>query len=89
MKTYHYIVSGKVQGVGYRFCVGYKLKKLEMRGIIRNLDSGDVEIYLQGEEKKIKDCERYIKLGSPYGKVSNIKKEIVDIKEFSKFNIEY
>lgn len=89
MKTYHYIISGKVQGVGYRFCVGYKLEKLEVKGLIRNLDSGDVEIYLQVKEEKIKDCERYIKLGSPYGKVINIKKEVIDTKEFSKFNIEY
>ena len=45
MKTFHYIVKGMVQHVGYRFYVGMRARKLEVSGKVRNLDNGDVEVF--------------------------------------------
>lgn len=89
MTTFHYIISGKVQGVGYRFYVGFRLEKLGVKGLVRNLDSGEVELFMQGDEEQIFIGEKYIKMGTPWSKVENIEKEIIEMKEFSKFNIEY
>lgn len=89
MKTFHYIVEGRVQGVGYRFYVGYRLNKLKLKGKIKNLDSGDVEVLLQGSEEEIIIAERYLKMGSPLSKVENIIKDIIEKEEFFKFDIEY
>ena len=89
MKTFHYLVSGKVQGVGYRFYVGYRLERLGLTGNIKNLETGEVEIFIQGEDEKIFIGEKYIKMGSPLAKVKDIKKEIIEKAEFLKFNIEY
>ena len=44
---------------------------------------------MQGDEEQIFIGEKYIKMGTPWSKVENIEKEIVEMKEFSKFNIEY
>ncbi len=49
MKTYHYIVKGLVQHVGYRFYVGMRGKKLGVCGKVRNLDNGDVEVFVQAD----------------------------------------
>lgn len=89
MTTFHYIISGKVQRVGYRFYVSYRLERLGVKGLVRNLDNGDVELFMQGDENEIFIGEKYIKMGTPWSKVENIKKEIIEMKEFSKFNVEY
>jgi acylphosphatase len=43
-----YLVHGRVQGVGYRYFVQYVADSLGMKGWVRNLDDGSVEVYAIG-----------------------------------------
>lgn len=43
-----YVVRGRVQGVGYRYFVDRCAKYIGLAGHVRNLDSGDVEVYVIG-----------------------------------------
>lgn len=43
-------VRGKVQGVGFRVFARQAALRHGIRGWVRNLDSGDVEVYAEGEE---------------------------------------
>ena len=52
MKTFHYIVKGMVQHVGYRFYVGMRARKLGVCGKVRNLSDGDVEVFVQSDDFK-------------------------------------
>ncbi|MEY8351889.1 acylphosphatase [Lachnospiraceae bacterium 54-53] len=49
----HIYVSGRVQGVGFRFRTQYYAKGLGLTGWVRNLDDGRVEMELQGTEEGI------------------------------------
>ena len=49
------IVSGNVQGVGYRTLVRQISKRMRVTGIVRNLPEGDVEIYCQCSDKETLD----------------------------------
>ncbi|MDP0489065.1 MAG: acylphosphatase [Fusobacterium sp. JB021] len=89
MKSFKYIVKGRVQGVGYRFYVGLRLKKLGAKGYVKNLDNGDVEVIIQIKEDKLIRAEKYIEKGSPYGKVIEVKKSILEMKECSSFDLRY
>jgi acylphosphatase len=42
------LVRGQVQGVGYRYFVIQKAHSLNLRGYVRNLSNGDVEVLAQG-----------------------------------------
>lgn len=53
MKTYRVIVSGKVQGVGFRAYVSQAAQKEQLKGTVRNLSDGTVEIILQGSEEDL------------------------------------
>ena len=49
----HVLVSGIVQGVGYRAFAERTARDLGIKGWVRNLDDGRVEIYIEGEAEKL------------------------------------
>ena len=53
MKRYYGIVSGRVQGVGFRYFFQYNALRLDLTGSVKNLSNGNVEFYIQGDESKI------------------------------------
>ncbi len=49
----HAIISGRVQGVGFRYFVQGKANVLEIKGWVRNRWDGTVEVMAQGERKNL------------------------------------
>ena len=90
MKTYKFLVSGKVQGVWYRKYVSENAKKHGFRGYIKNLPDGRVEAVANIEnDDRLKEFIKILKEGSPFSIVENIEiKEIPNIK-FNDFEIRY
>lgn len=50
VKRIQAIVSGSVQGVGYRYFAAHAAHRLGVRGTVRNLPGGQVEAIGEGEE---------------------------------------
>ena len=40
----HYLVKGRVQGVGFRWFVQYEAARIGLRGWVRNTEDGEVEV---------------------------------------------
>jgi acylphosphatase len=61
MKTFHIIVSGRVQGVCFRAYTQKQAVKHDITGFVRNQHNGDVEIVACSESDKlerfISDCD--------------------------------
>lgn len=53
MPRKHIIVSGRVQGVGFRYHTYLLADACHLTGWVANLDSGDVELEIQGYQKDI------------------------------------
>ncbi len=70
---YHYIIQGKVQGVGYRKFTFDKAKQLKVRGWVKNLPTGEVECLAIGEVSTLSVFEKYLRKGSPLSRISNIR----------------
>jgi len=49
----HIVVSGRVQGVGFRYRASHAASSLGLTGWVRNDPSGTVTMELQGEEERI------------------------------------
>ncbi|MBI5150861.1 MAG: acylphosphatase [Candidatus Omnitrophica bacterium] len=64
----HILYSGRVQGVGFRMTVQRYAADLDLRGWVKNLSDGRVEILVEGDREKIiqlcqnleKHFQRYI-----------------------------
>jgi acylphosphatase len=51
----HVFVSGRVQGVGYRYCTGRQAQRLGVNGWVRNLPDGRVEAVFEGTRKLVEE----------------------------------
>jgi acylphosphatase len=51
----HAIVKGHVQGVGFRALTRHHAMNLGVKGTVRNLPDGTVEIYAQGSKKTLEE----------------------------------
>jgi acylphosphatase len=76
----HIIVSGMVQGVGYRYFVCRRARTLRLDGWVKNLPSGEVEICAEGERGLIETLIRDLRTGNPYAAVRGVS---VDWSAFS------
>lgn len=82
----HLLISGFVQGVGYREFVKKEAKKIGITGWVRNLSDRRVEILAQGTESQLKDLIKRCEKGSFLSEVKNISIEWEEInEEFNEF----
>jgi len=49
----HAFVRGRVQGVGFRYFAIEKAQALELVGWVRNLESGEVEVWAEGHRQRL------------------------------------
>ena len=90
MKTYRFLVSGKVQGVWYRKFVSENAKRDGFKGYVKNLPDGRVEVVANIEnEDRLKEFIEILKKGSPYSVVENIEYEEIEPVFFEDFEIRY
>ncbi len=74
METRRLVVSGIVQGVGYRHFVLGLVRRLDMAGYVRNLPDGTVEVVVQLEEEaRLKALVNELKKGPPASRVATVK----------------
>ena len=85
-KRAYILVSGRVQGVGFRFRTQVEARKLSLTGFARNVSNGDVEIIAEGEEESLKQLIDFCKKGPLIARVEKVRLEFADYKgEFQDF----
>lgn len=78
MPRYRIVVSGRVQGVGFRYFVQSLAKKFAVKGWVRNLDTGNVQMELQASEDKLDLVIEKLKKGNGFSKVNNMEIEVLE-----------
>lgn len=56
----HVVYTGRVQGVGFRFTTQRIALRYELAGYVKNLGTGQVEMFAQGHPEDVADCLRDI-----------------------------
>jgi acylphosphatase len=87
-KGLHLIVSGVVQGVGFRYYVFRIAQSFAINGWVRNRYDGSVEIYAEGEESSLQGFLEEIRIGPRHAHVADIKINWQEYKgEYKDFRI--
>jgi acylphosphatase len=82
------IISGRVQGVGFRFSAYDEAIALAVAGFVRNLPGGEVEMVAEGPREKLKMLASWAHLGPPSARVTHVREEWFDpTGEFTEFRI--
>jgi acylphosphatase len=72
METIHLEVSGRVQGVGFRWFVMERARRLGLSGWVKNRGGGNVEIAAAGTTEALAQLESAVSGGPPGAQVEKI-----------------
>lgn len=81
------LVSGRVQGVGFRFFAERAARASGVRGWVRNLPDGRVETVVEGEEDSVARYLEKVGRGPFDGSVSGFEIEERELEGFERFEI--
>jgi acylphosphatase len=70
--TSHLRVSGRVQGVGFRYALQREAFARGLTGWVRNRRDGTVEAVLQGEAAAVEAAQAWARRGPPAGRVDRV-----------------
>jgi acylphosphatase len=70
-----YLVSGSVQGVGFRYFAQHVAQRLHLHGYVRNLWDGRVEAYAIGSSKQLADFRAALERGPGAAEVTGVVEE--------------
>lgn len=89
-KQIHIFVTGRVQGVFFRQSTKVMAIKNNVKGWVRNLDDGRVEIVAQGETQDIDNLAHWCKTGPANSRVDEFELSEENISdEFETFEVRY
>ena len=73
-----FVISGLVQGVGFRFFVQRSAARHQVRGYVKNLDDGRVEAFAEGLEKAVEEFKHDLTAGPTYSKVDHLEETVLE-----------
>ncbi len=83
----HVLISGRVQGVGYRFSTQDMAVLLKLSGWVRNLKDGQVEAVFEGNPEQVEEMIRWCHQGPPHAVVKQVIVEYEPPQDLQGFEI--
>jgi acylphosphatase len=87
----HFLIQGRVQGVGFRWYVHREASQLDLRGWVRNTEDGEVEVVASGELDELAKLRSSLRRGPRGSRVDRLIEHYLDESEaedLSSFQIE-
>ena len=75
-----YVISGRVQGVGFRFFAKAAGRREDLQGWVRNLADGRVEVVCEGDADAVERFERAIRQGPPGARVDGVESQSTSLQ---------
>jgi acylphosphatase len=71
-KAKRFIISGRVQGVGFRYFVRRQAQAIGLAGWVRNLPDGRVEAFVEGPSAQLEEIEQLLREGPAMAQVKDV-----------------
>ena len=73
-----FFISGDVQGVGFRYFAQRSSARHQVRGYVRNLPDGRVEVWAEGPAKAVNDFRLDLAAGPSYSNVAGVEEVVAE-----------
>ena len=87
MRRQHFVVTGRVQGVGFRYFCQEQAKRFGLVGYARNRPDGSVETEAEGDDAALEQFAQAIARGPRAASVSNVTREERELKQEQGFRV--
>lgn len=87
IKHVNILVSGMVQGVGFRYSCQKIAKSLGVKGFVKNMYNGDVYIEVEGDEAQLNKMVKWCWQGPSNARVTEVSIDNGSVKNFKHFEI--
>ena len=83
-------VTGRVQGVGYRYYAMRQANEFGLKGYVKNQGDGSVEVQVEGEKEIIERFKSFLKQGPGYSSVDQVEITYEPyLAKYDRFSVEY
>ena len=84
-----FVISGEVQGVGFRYFAQRSAARHQVSGYVRNLADGRVEALVEGPPKAVEEFKHDLAAGPSYSRVEHLEETVLEPNgQYSEFRIE-
>jgi acylphosphatase len=77
----HFLIQGRVQGVGFRWFVQREASELDLRGWVRNTEEGEVEVVASGTAEDLAKLRASLRRGPRGSRVDRLVERYLDESE--------
>ncbi|MGA2570696.1 MAG: acylphosphatase [Terracidiphilus sp.] len=91
MMVLHFLIQGRVQGVGFRWFVQREAAELDLRGWVRNTEEGEVEVVASGVPADLDELRASLRRGPRGARVDRLVENVLadsEAKQLSSFRID-
>jgi acylphosphatase len=82
-------ISGRVQGVGFRYSARSMASTIGIKGFVRNLPNGDVYIEVEGSFLQLEEYIQWCRQGPPRAKIKVVDVYDAETVGFEAFDVRY
>jgi len=73
-----FVITGEVQGVGYRYFAMRAAARHQVLGYVRNLDDGRVEAHAEGPQEAVEEFKHDLAAGPTHSKVEHLEEIVIE-----------
>lgn len=86
-KSIRLYISGIIQGIFYRNFIKENADKLNLKGFVRNLEDGRVEIFLEGNPDDVRKMIEIAKKGPRHSEIKNVEEKQEKFQDLKSFKV--
>jgi len=87
MSARRWLVTGRVQGVGFRNYIQKHALKLDLTGYAKNLADGSVEVHAVGDDAGLNRLSGYVRRGPMLAEVRKVDEQSAELVRYDGFQI--
>jgi len=86
-KSVRLYITGTVQGVFFRMFIKENAERYDVKGFVRNLDYGRVEVFLEGDSESVNKMIEICKKGPKHSQIKKVEEKPERFQEFRQFKV--